>query len=160
MYSTTISCELKRNRCSNGYYPRAAHQYSLERRTDRHRRSSGPGAAAVWLKVNYVTSGGLNRFPVGSDESNLFLYLLSRSTSRSSWIETAVATPYQPSSVKKLSVFLPSSRMKVRFPTESSIDDRPAILEEKKRIGDSEVDLMMGCKSGGGLLTLMDRNTR
>jgi|SaaInlStandDraft_2_1057019.scaffolds.fasta_scaffold56678_2 hypothetical protein len=122
--------------------------------------SSGPGAAAVWLKVNYVTSGGLNRFPVGSDESNLFLYLLSRSTSRSSWIETAVATPYQPSSVKKLSVFLPSSRMKVRFPTESSIDDRPAILEEKKRIGDSEVDLMMGCKSGGGLLTLMDRNTR
>jgi IS30 family transposase len=50
--------------------------------------------------------------------------------------------------------------MKVRFPTESSIDDRPAILEEKKRIGDSEVDLMMGCKSGGGLLTLMDRNTR
>ena len=37
MYSTAISCELKRNRCSNGYYPRAAHQYSLERRTDRHR---------------------------------------------------------------------------------------------------------------------------
>ena len=56
--------------------------------------SNEPGAAAVLLKVNYVTSGGLNRFPVGSDETNRFLYLLSGSTSISSWIETAVAPPY------------------------------------------------------------------
>ena len=31
---------------------------------------------------------------------------------------------------------------------------------KRKAIGDSGVDLMMGCESGGGLLTLTDRNTR
>jgi IS30 family transposase len=41
-----------------------------------------------------------------------------------------------------------------------SIDDRPAIVDEKTRTGDWEVDLMMGRHGGGGLLTLVDRKTR
>jgi len=40
------------------------------------------------------------------------------------------------------------------------IDDHPAIVNETTRIGDWEVDLMMGRHGGGSLLTLMDRKTR
>jgi IS30 family transposase len=40
------------------------------------------------------------------------------------------------------------------------MDDRPDIVDEKTRIGDWEVDLMMGRHGGGGLLTLVDRTTR
>jgi IS30 family transposase len=40
------------------------------------------------------------------------------------------------------------------------MDDRPDIVDEKTRIGDGEVDLMMGRHGGGGLLTLVDRTTR
>ena len=46
------------------------------------------------------------------------------------------------------------------IPHRVSIDDRPAIVDEKIRIGDWEVDLMMGRHGGGGLLTLVDRKTR
>jgi IS30 family transposase len=46
------------------------------------------------------------------------------------------------------------------IPHQGSIDDRPAIVDEKTRIGDGEVDLMMGGHGGGGLLTLVDRKTR
>ena len=72
--------------------------------------SNEPGVAAVLLKVNYVTSGGLIRFLVGSDETNRFLYLLSGSTSISSKVV------YKGSILHR--VF---------------IDDRPAIVDEKKR---------------------------
>ena len=41
-----------------------------------------------------------------------------------------------------------------------SIDDRPAIVDEKTRTGDWEVDLMMGRHGGGGLVTLVDRKNR
>ncbi|HIG53464.1 MAG TPA: IS30 family transposase [Candidatus Handelsmanbacteria bacterium] len=46
------------------------------------------------------------------------------------------------------------------IPHRVSIDDRPDIVDEKTRIGDWEVDLMMGRHGGGGLLTLVDRTTR
>jgi transposase, IS30 family len=46
------------------------------------------------------------------------------------------------------------------IPHQGSIDDRLAIVDEKTRIGDWEVDLMMGRHGGGGLLTLVDRKTR
>jgi IS30 family transposase len=46
------------------------------------------------------------------------------------------------------------------IPHRVSIDDRPAIVDEKNRIGDWEVDLMMGGHGGGVLLTLVDRKTR
>jgi IS30 family transposase len=46
------------------------------------------------------------------------------------------------------------------IPHRISIDDRPTTVDEKTRIGDWEVDLMMGGHGGGGLLTLVDRKTR
>ena len=46
------------------------------------------------------------------------------------------------------------------IPHRVSIDDRPALVEEKTRIGDGEVDLMMGGHGGGGRLTLVDRKIR
>jgi transposase, IS30 family len=41
-----------------------------------------------------------------------------------------------------------------------SIEDRPTIVDEKTRLGDWEVDLMMGGHGGGGLLTLVERKSR
>ena len=41
-----------------------------------------------------------------------------------------------------------------------SIEDRPAIVNEKNRLGDWEVDLMMGGHGGSGLLTFVERKSR
>ena len=56
----------------------------------------------------------------------------------------------------------PSSpaRYKGSIPNRVSIEGRPAIVEKKTRIGDWEVDLMMGGHGGGGLLTLVERKSR
>ena len=52
------------------------------------------------------------------------------------------------------------SAYKGSIPHRVSVEDRPAIVDEKTRMGDWEVDLMMGGHGGGGLLTLVDRKTR
>jgi len=41
-----------------------------------------------------------------------------------------------------------------------SIDQRPAIVEEKNRIGDWEIDLVMGAKGQGALVSLVERRSR
>ena len=41
-----------------------------------------------------------------------------------------------------------------------SIDKRPAIVDEKKRIGDLEIDLIIGKNNKGAILTIVDRKTR
>jgi IS30 family transposase len=56
--------------------------------------------------------------------------------------------------------FRPKPRIKARFATEFRLMIVPLSSMEKTRIGDWEVDLMMGGHGGGGLLTLLDRKTR
>ena len=40
------------------------------------------------------------------------------------------------------------------------IKNRPAIIEQRGRLGDFEGDLVLGCPGSGGLLTLVDRRSR
>ncbi len=40
-----------------------------------------------------------------------------------------------------------------------SIDERPAIVEEKSRVGDWEIDLVIGKGHSGALVTIVDRAT-
>lgn len=41
-----------------------------------------------------------------------------------------------------------------------SIDDRPSVVDERSRIGDWEMDLIIGKPSGPALLTMVDRKSR
>ncbi len=41
-----------------------------------------------------------------------------------------------------------------------SIDDRPAIVDEKSRVGDWEIDTMIGKGHSGGLVTIVERATK
>ena len=41
-----------------------------------------------------------------------------------------------------------------------SIDQRPALVEEKSRIGDWEIDRVMGRKRQGALVSLVERRSR
>jgi IS30 family transposase len=41
-----------------------------------------------------------------------------------------------------------------------SIDARPAVVDEKSRIGDWEIDLVMGARHKGALVTLVERRSR
>ena len=41
-----------------------------------------------------------------------------------------------------------------------TIDDRPKIINERKRLGDCEIDLIVGPKNKGAILTTIDRLSR
>src|SRR5690606_23563860 len=45
------------------------------------------------------------------------------------------------------------------IPERRDIDERPSIVEERNRIGDLEIDLVIGAKHSGALLTVVDRAT-
>lgn len=45
------------------------------------------------------------------------------------------------------------------IPKRVSIDQRPSIVDKRKRLGDIEVDLMMGKKHKGALVVITDRST-
>lgn len=46
-----------------------------------------------------------------------------------------------------------------KIPNRTPIEERPKIVEKRKRIGDLEVDLMMGSKHKPGLIVITDRAT-
>jgi len=46
-----------------------------------------------------------------------------------------------------------------RIPGRTPISERPAVVDQKKRFGDWEIDLMEGAKGAGYLLTLVERQT-
>ena len=45
------------------------------------------------------------------------------------------------------------------IPNKISIDDSPDIVQKKERIGDFEIDLIIGGNHKGALLTIVDRKT-
>jgi IS30 family transposase len=45
------------------------------------------------------------------------------------------------------------------IPNKVSIDDRPEVVQNKERIGDFEIDLIIGANHKGALLTIVDRKT-
>ena len=47
-----------------------------------------------------------------------------------------------------------------RIPDRVSIDERPAIVDAKKRIGDWEIDTIIGKRHKGALLTIVERKSR
>jgi len=161
VHRTTISRELKRNRSPNGYYPQAAHQRSQKRWTDRShplkwtgrcrrivesklRHEWSPEQIAGWLGQNET-------FSISHERIYPHIY---RDRDRGGRLHTHLRQHQQPKRVSSKAAYKGSILHRV------SIDDRPAIVDEKTRIGDWEVDLMMGGHGGGGLLTLVDRKTR
>ena len=161
VHRATISRELRRNKSSNRYHPRAAHEQMQQRH--RHKRRAykwtagrrrqvesklrlqwSPEQISGWLLRHYGFSLSHERMyqHLRADRAgggSLYTHLRHRSGSRRS-----------PS----------STTCKGDLPNRVSIDDRPPIVEGKTRIGDWEGNLTIGGQGGGALATLVDRKSR
>jgi IS30 family transposase len=49
---------------------------------------------------------------------------------------------------------------KGKIPDRVTIDDRPEIIDERSRLGDYEIDLIVGTKNKGAILSMIDRSSR
>ena len=156
---STISRELRRNRGLKGYRPRQAHNLSLRRRYDKAQPRIGN---PVWRLVEALIRDEW------SPEQIVGRVEMEQGVSIShEWIYQHVYTDKR--SGGNLYRFLRCQKVRRKryglysrrgtIPNQVSIDERPAIVDAKRRFGDWEGDTVIGKSHRGALVTLVERKS-
>ena len=158
---STICRELRRNQGQRGYRPRQAHHKALARR--RHKATTKMTAAVIerieadlrqeWSPAQIAgrleAAGGLRLSP-----QRIYQHIQAD--------RQAGGTLYRHlrHSQKKRKKRYGKADARGQIKDRVSMDQRPAIVEEKSRIGDWEIDLVMGGQRKGALVSLVERRSR
>ncbi len=157
---STISRELRRNSGQRGYRAKQAQKFSLERRTRVHRRRISrtqwrmveAGLRQDWSpeQINGVMRlKGLA--PVSHERIYQYIYADKRAGGT---LHTHLRV--QKKRRKRRGVFNRRGQIKDRV----WISERPGIVETRARIGDWEVDTIVGHKEKAAMITLTERKSR
>ena len=157
---STISREVRRNRGERGYRPKQAHRFAKRRRRkrvkkrislatwttveDKLRQDWSPEQVSGWLKKNTDTS-------VSHEWVYQHVYLDKR-------VGGDLHKHLRCQKKRRKRVGDYDRRGKI--PNQVSIEDRPEIVEKRKRIGDWEGDTIIGAGMQGAIVTLVDRKSR
>jgi Transposase and inactivated derivatives, IS30 family len=157
---SVLSRELKRNSSKQGYSPSLAHEYANERkeRFRRHRKFTEEIRAHI---VKYLTEEQWSPEQIVGEAKRLGkeivsperIYQFIRKDKReggSLWKECRHQLKHR----KR-----PVGGKKVIIPDKVSIDERPAVINEKRRFGDWEIDTIVGPQNNGAILTVTERTT-
>ncbi len=159
---STVSRELKRNTGLKGYRPKQANQLALNRRqrakkhvrfTDEVKESVktylkqdwSPEQISGWLKVEkkaHVSHETIYQYVYAEQRNGVMLYKHLR-TCR-----------------KKHRKRLKTNDRRGQIPNRISIDERPAVVANKERVGDWEVDTIIGQNHKGALVTAVERKLK
>ena len=156
---STISRELKRNRGQRGYRPKQAEGKALSRRSWDRRRIKAETWAWVEEKIRQDWS----------PEQVMLWMKTSREMSVShEWIYHYIYADKRTGGdlykhlrgQKKRRKRYGSYDRRGQIPDRVSIEERSAIVDQRKRLGDWEADTVIGQKSRYALVTLVDRKSR
>ena len=159
---STVSREIKRNTGLKGYRPKQANQRALERRqnADKHVRFTdevktdvkkyleqdwSPEQISGWLKKNNkpsVSHETIYQFIIDDQKTGGELYKHLRLGR------------------KKRRKRIKSNDRRGQIPNRVSIDDRPALVDNKERVGDWEIDTIIGKNHKGAIVTAVERKTK
>ena len=156
---STISRELRRNRGLKGYRPQQAHNSALLRRYDKAQPRIGN---QVWQLVEALIR------EEWSPEQIVGRVEMEQGVSIShEWIYQYIYADKH--SGGDLYQFLRCQKLRRKrygiysrrgtIPNQVSIDERPAIVDAKRRIGDWEGDTVIGKSHRGALVTLVERKS-
>ena len=159
---STICRELRRNRGQRGYRPGQAHHKALARR--RHKGPATKMTAAVIerieadLRQQWSPEQLAGRLAAtdGLRLSAERIYQHIRADRQAGGTLYRHLRHSQKKRKKRYGKADGRGQIKDRI----SIDQRPAIVEEKSRIGDWEIDLVMGRQGTGALVSLVERRSR
>lgn len=161
-HTSTISRELKRNTGKRGYRAKQAHQKALSRRAlPRYRKVMPLHWAFIKskLKEKYSPeqiSGRMKRLSLGylSHETIYQLILADKQRGGDLYLNLRIANG------KKRRKRYGRKDARGRIPGRIGIEHRPKVIEDRKRVGDWEADLISGAFHKGFLVTLVERKAR
>jgi IS30 family transposase len=162
VHKSTICRELRRNRGLKGYRPKQAHVKATNRRQ---------GAAKYVKMTPYIislvnslirqdfspdqVSGSLKRnHGVIISHETIYRHLLDDKASGGALYK------HLRRSNRKRKKRYGSRNIRGQIPGRVSIDLRPAIVDNKERIGDWEIDTVIGKNHKGALLTIVERKSK
>lgn len=157
---STISRELRRNSGKRGYRAKQAHQFCLERRAGIHRRRVSrtqwrvveAGLRQDWSPEQIHGVMRLKGLPAVSHE-RIYQHIYADKRAGGT-LHTHLRCQKQRR--KRRGVFNRRGQIKDRV----WISERPDIVETRTRIGDWEVDTVVGRKEKAALITLTERKSR
>ncbi len=159
LHKSTISRELRRNRGLKGYRPKQAHQFALNRRNKAWfrieastwiviesliRQEWSPEQVSGWLKENYG-------FQISHEW--IYQYILKDKLAGG---DLHCHLRCQKKRRKRYKSYDRRGKLKNRV----SIDERPAIVDTRQRLGDWEVDTIIGKGHRHAIVSLTERKSR
>ena len=160
VHKSTISRELRRNRGRSGYRPLQAQGFAEQRQKARSRTSI---TSARWQQIE-----GLLEQEWSPEQIHGWLRRRGQQTVSPEWIYQYIWAQkaldgelYLHLRCQKLrrKKYGKSSR-RGQLPNRRSIDERPAVVARKNRLGDWEADTMIGRGHQQALVTLVDRKSK
>lgn len=156
---STIYREIKRNTGQRGYRPKQAHEKSLKRRKA---KSQARISAETWVVVEEQLredwspeqiSGRLKKDEIFVSHERIYQYIYADKRSGGSlWKHLRCPKKYRKRAGGR--------DRRGKIPNRRSIEERPAIVEERTQLGDWEADLILGKNQQGVVLTLTERKSR
>jgi len=156
-HRSTISREVKRNLGKRGYRPQQAHQFALNRRKKTKLTIGVETWALVEEKIledwspEQIT-GRLKEIGVSISHEHIYQYVYAdKRAGGELWTHLRCQ--------KKRRKRAGGRDRRGQIPGRVSIEQRPAVVEERTRLGDWEGDTIIGHGHKGALLTLVDRKS-
>jgi len=159
VHKSTITREINRNTGERGYRPEQAHEKTLARKKKKSKPRIGE---EVWNLVYKQlledwspeqVSGKLKESGILVSHERIYQYVYAdKRAGGSLW--THLRRP------KKYRKRAGGRDRRGKIPNRRSIEERPAIVDERSRIGDWEADLIVGKNHQGVALTLTERKSR
>jgi IS30 family transposase len=159
VHKSTVSREFRRNRGQKGYRPKQAHQFALNRRKKPRyrieaftwvliealiRQEWSPEQVSDWLKENY---------DLQISHEWIYQYILMEKHAGG---DLHRHLRCQKKRRKRYGGYDRRGRIKNRV----SIDERPAIVDTRQRLGDWEVDTIIGKGHRHAIVSLTERTSR
>jgi IS30 family transposase len=159
VHKSTISRELHRNRGLKGYRPKQAHQFAMNRRHRAQPRIDG----STWALVESMIRKDLSPEQVSDrlekergiliSHERIYQYILADKRVGGDLYRHLRCQ-------KKRKKRYGSYDRRGLLPNRVSIDDRPAIVDTRQRLGDWEADTIVGKRHRGALVSLTERKSR
>ena len=156
---STISRELRRNKGQRGYRPKQAQRKAEARRNKAHCRISHGQWTLVEGLVNLKwspeeISGWLQKyFKIHISHEWIYQYIWKDKRQGGELYEHLRCQ-------KKYRKRSQTGENRGKIPNQTSIEERPAIVDTRERLGDWEGDTIVGKGKQGAIVTLVDRKSR